>query len=196
MKILLLILALAVSCLAQQKVDNSGAEWVAPMPLRPFSTFAGGCHNGHMATASDGVPGANVYVCGLSHDWNLIAPGVAAVTPAMLGPNVLAVLTDAATVTWAIAGVLNARASLTFTAHSGSRTLNLTGLVAGGDYKLELTQDATGGEGLILGTGCVWKVASAGAGAVTLTNAASAIDLLSFTYDGANCLTTFSAHLN
>lgn len=196
MKTLLIALALAISCSAQQKVDNSLAEWSSPMPLRPFSAFAGGCHFGHMAAASDGVPGANVYICGSAHDWHLLAPGVAAVTPAMLAPSVFAVLTDAATVTWAVAGVLNAKASLTFTAHSGSRTLNVTGLVAGGDYKLELTQDTTGGEGLTLGAGCTWKVAAAGAGAVTLTNGASSIDLLSFTYDGANCLTTFSAHLN
>jgi len=36
-------------------------------------------------------------------------------------------------------------------------------------------------------------VGGGGAGAITLTNAANAIDLLTFDYDGTNCLVTFSA---
>ncbi len=107
-----------------------------------------------------------------------------------------AVQTDAATVTWAIGGALNANAVLTFTVHSGSRTLNLTGLVAGGNYQLELFQDGTGGEGLILGTGCTWKMANGGAGGVTLTNAVNALDLLTFTYDGSRCIGTLLANAN
>jgi hypothetical protein len=102
-------------------------------------------------------------------------------------PGTFATLTDGATVTWAIASAMCDNAGLTFTVHSGNRTLNLTGLVNGGSYVVWLKQDATGGEGLVLGTGCTWKVIGGGAGAVTLTATASAIDILSFTYDGANC---------
>jgi hypothetical protein len=102
-------------------------------------------------------------------------------------PGSFASQTDGATVTWAIGSLICANASLTFTVHSGSRTLNLTGLVNGGSYVIWLKQDATGGEGLTLGTGCTWKVLGGGAGAVTLSTGASAIDVLSFTYDGTNC---------
>ena len=96
--------------------------------------------------------------------------------------------TDGATVTWAIASNKCANAALTFTVHSGSRTLNLTGLVTGGSYVLKLIQDATGGENLTGGTGCTWKQAGGGGSTFTLTATASAIDILSFTYDGTNCL--------
>jgi hypothetical protein len=100
-------------------------------------------------------------------------------------------LTDSATVTWAIASVPFANADLTFTVHSGSRTLNITNPVNGGNYVLWLKQDGTGGEGLTLGTGCTWKVVNSGAGAITPSTGANAIDVLSFTYDGTNCYATF-----
>lgn len=111
-------------------------------------------------------------------------------------PNSFASQTDAATVTWAIASAKCANASLTFTVHSGSRTLNLTGLVNGGSYVLWIKQDATGGEGLTLGTGCTWKVSGGGAGAVTPSVAASAIDVLAFTYDGTNCYLNFTKNFS
>ncbi len=102
-------------------------------------------------------------------------------------PTVFNAQADAATVTWAIANAPCANASLTFTVHSGSRTLNITNPVSGGSYVIWLKQDGTGGEGLTLGTGCVWKVIGGGAGAVSLSSSASAIDILTFTYDGTNC---------
>jgi hypothetical protein len=105
-------------------------------------------------------------------------------------------LTDGATVTWAIASVAIANAGLTFTVHSGSRTLNITNPVNGGSYVLWIKQDGTGGEGLTLGTGCTWKVQNGGAGAVTPSTAASAIDVLAFTYDGTNCYATFSKNFS
>ncbi len=104
--------------------------------------------------------------------------------------------TDGSTVTWAIASHTIANASLLFTTHGGNRTLNITGPVAGGNYILRVTQDSTGGEGLILGTGCTWKVAGGGAGAITTSTGASAIDVLAFIYDGANCLATFTKNFN
>jgi len=103
-------------------------------------------------------------------------------------PGSFTAQTDGSTVTWAIASNKCANASLTFTVHSGSRTLNLTGLVTGGSYVLKLIQDGTGGENLTGGTGCTWKQAGGGGGTFTLTASASAIDVLSFTYDGTNCL--------
>ena len=89
--------------------------------------------------------------------------------------------TDAATVTWAIANAPLANASLTFTVHSGSRTLNLTGMVNGGSYVLWLKQDGTGGEGLTLGTGCTWKVSGGGTGTITPSPGPNPMDVLAWT---------------
>lgn len=115
------------------------------------------------------------------------------ITTATIAPNKMSAgtfttLTDGATVTWAIGSVLNQSATLLFTTDGGSRTLNITGPVINGNYVVRITQDGTGGEGLILGTGCTWKVINTGAGAVTLSTGANAVDILSFIYDGANCL--------
>jgi hypothetical protein len=103
---------------------------------------------------------------------------------------------DAATVTWAIGYNSTANASLTFTVHSGSRTLNITNPVNGGSYVLWIKQDGTGGEGLTLGTGCTWKVSGGGGGAITPSTGANAIDVLAFTYDGANCYANFNKNFN
>ncbi len=120
----------------------------------------------------------------------------ATVTPAKMAASTFDTQTDGATVTWAIGSVLNANAVLTFTVHSGSRTLNITNPVIGGNYVLKVIQDSTGGEGLILGTGCTWKVINGGSGAVTPSTGASALDILAFTYDGTNCLATFGKNYN
>ncbi len=99
-------------------------------------------------------------------------------------------LTDGATVTWAIGTVVVGNATLTFTTHGGARTLNLTGLVNGGIYTLKLKQDSTGGEGLTLGTGCTWLVYGGGGGAITPSTGANNVDILTWSYDGTNCLVT------
>ena len=102
-------------------------------------------------------------------------------------------LTDASTVTWALNSNPFANASLTFTVHSGSRTLNITNPVIGGSYVIKIVQDSTGGEGLTLGTGCTWKVSGGGGGAITPSTTANAIDVLAFTYDGSGaCLANFA----
>ena len=127
---------------------------------------------------------------------NVTAIGVAKVAPNMMKASTFDTQTDAATVTWTIGSVLNAQATLTFTVHSGSRTLNITNPVVGGNYKLKLVQDGTGGEGLTLGTGCTWLVSGGGGGAITPSTGANAVDLMNFTYDGANCLLVFSKTFN
>lgn len=116
------------------------------------------------------------------------------VVPPALQLYPFSALTDGATVSWNTAGANNA--TLLFTAHSGSRTLNVSNLISGGSYVLKLTQDSTGGEGLTLGTGCTWKVSVSGSGfsgsTVTPVSAANGIDVLAFTYDGSLCLATFN----
>jgi hypothetical protein len=111
-------------------------------------------------------------------------------------PGAFTAQTDAATVTWVLTNQLCENASLTFTVHSGSRTLNLTGPVTGGSYVIWLKQDGTGGEGLTLGTGCTWKVITGGAGAISLTASANAVDVLAFTYDGTNCYANIGKNYN
>ncbi len=75
-------------------------------------------------------------------------------------------------------------------------------MVAGGNYILSITQDGTGSRTLTLGTGGTggcshWYVSGGGGGAITLTSAAGATDLLGWKYDGTNCWailnTNFSA---
>lgn len=102
-------------------------------------------------------------------------------------PGAVTTLTDGATVTWAIGANMCANAYLTFTTHGGSRTLVLTGMEASGNYVMNIQQDGTGGEGLTLSTGCTWKVAGGGGGAITPSTGAGAIDVLTWWYDGTNC---------
>lgn len=117
---------------------------------------------------------------------------------AFCSPGAFASLTDGATITWAINSVQCAYAKITFGVHSGSRTLNITGVVNGGSYGLEIIQDATGGEDLILGSGCTgaWLVSFNGGGTIATTHSASAHDFLGFTYDGANCIANYDPQAN
>jgi hypothetical protein len=96
------------------------------------------------------------------------------------------VLTDGATVTWAFGGdrVRNAVVTL-----GGNRTLDITGEVDGCTGVLIVKQDGTGSRTLALPGSS--KVVGGGAGAVTLTTTASAVDIISFYYDGTNFWWTY-----
>lgn len=95
-------------------------------------------------------------------------------------------LTDGATITWAFGGdrVRNAVVTL-----GGNRTLSITGAVSGSTGVLIVKQDGTGSRTLTLPGSS--KVVGGGAGAVTLTTTASAVDILSFYYDGTNFWWTY-----
>lgn len=83
------------------------------------------------------------------------------------------------TLSWVIDKGFNASVTLT-----GNRTLAI-GMLSAGDYGvLKVKQDSSGGHSLTLPAGS--KVSNGGAGAVTLTSSANAIDILSFYYDGTN----------
>lgn len=110
-------------------------------------------------------------------------------------PGAFSSQTDGATVTWALNSMC-ANSSIVFTAHGGSRTLNLTGVVDGGSYVLYIQQDGTGGEGLTLGTGCTWKVSNGGSGAITPSTGANAVDVLAFSVKGSTCLANFTKNFN
>jgi hypothetical protein len=96
-------------------------------------------------------------------------------------------LTDGATITWTVAGLINS-AVVTL---GGNRTLAFSGLTAGMTGTLVVKQDGSGSRTLTLPSGTTNKVINAGAGAVVLTTAASAIDVLTFTYDGTNVYWTY-----
>jgi hypothetical protein len=115
--------------------------------------------------------------------------------PAVTYPPYTAV-TDGAPITWAIASASLANGTITLGHLTATRALNITNPLTGGFYTLIIKQDSTGGAALTLGTGCVWKVAGGGLGAFTLTTAASAIDILTFTYDGTNCYASVQPNFN
>jgi len=102
-------------------------------------------------------------------------------------------LTDGATITWAIGSAPYANSKVTI---AGNRTLNITNPVNGGQYTVNITQDATGSRTLTLGSGCTWKIVNGGAGAITLTTTANATDILTFTYDGTSCYGTLGKNFN
>ena len=101
-------------------------------------------------------------------------------------------LTFASTTTWTIASAPQASAYVLLT---GNTTLQIATPLSGGTYVLLLQQDSTGGRTVTLGsTGCTWKVANGGGGAITPSAAASATDVLTFFYDGVtgNCYANFA----
>jgi hypothetical protein len=92
------------------------------------------------------------------------------------------VLTDAATVTWTmLTGQVTQNAIVTL---AGNRTLAFAGIAAGMNGTLIVKQDATGSRTLALPAGS--KVIGGGAGLISLSITANAIDLLTWIYDGAN----------
>lgn len=105
-----------------------------------------------------------------------------------------ATVTDASPIAWTLNGAVNGTVTLNHA--TATRALNVSGLTSGTFYSLIVKQDATGGAAMTLGTGCTWKVSNAGAGAIALSAAANAIDVLSFTYDGTNCYASIQNNFN
>jgi len=106
------------------------------------------------------------------------------------------VVTDASPIAWSLGSAVVTNGIVTLNHSTSTRALNLTNLVNGGFYTLVIKQDSTGGALMTLGTGCTWKVSGGGAGAITLSSAANAIDALAFTYDGTNCYANLSTNFN
>lgn len=109
-----------------------------------------------------------------------VNPNAAAISPAF------EVLTDGATITWALDSdrVRNAVVTL-----GGNRTLDITGEVDGCTGVLIVKQDGTGSRTLALPGSS--KVVGGGAGAITLTTTANAVDIISFYYDGSSFWWTY-----
>lgn len=98
-------------------------------------------------------------------------------------------LTDGATITYNIASGYNAKVTL-----GGNRTLSITNVAAGDYGTLIVIQDGSGSKTLTLPAGS--KVISGGAGAITLTTTANAIDVLSWFYDGTTYYWTYGKNYN
>jgi hypothetical protein len=88
-------------------------------------------------------------------------------------------LTDATTIIFDVSAGYNARIIL-----GGNRTLSISNAQAGEYYKLSVVQDAVGARTLALPNGS--KVINGGNGALTLTAAANAVDILMFYFDGTS----------
>ena len=126
--------------------------------------------------------------------WQTVPTGTVSVASGGTGNSSLAfvTLTDAATVTWSVSGLVN-NAIITL---GGNRTLAFSGLTNGMTGTIIVKQDATGGRTLALPSVCANKVISGGSGTLVLSTAASAIDMLTFTYDGTNCYWTYGKNFN
>lgn len=99
--------------------------------------------------------------------------------------------TCAGTQNWDTALSSFASATLTTT---GTCTLTVSGLALNGNYTLTVKQGGSGT--LSLGTGCSWKVSGGGNGIVSQSSATNAQDILSFVYDGTNCVATYAKNFN
>ena len=102
------------------------------------------------------------------------------VSPYVPAVKTFGTLVDAATIVWDYTDGYNAQVTL-----GGNRILGTPSSVVNGDYgTLKIIQDVTGGRTLTLPA--TFKVVNAGAGAITLTAAANAVDILTWTYDGTD----------
>ena len=118
--------------------------------------------------------------------------GTLGVTGAVTAPqfsSTVQTLTDGSTITFNANSGSNAVVTL-----GGNRTLAFSNVVAGTYYTLRVIQDGTGSRTLAMPSGS--KVINGGAGAVTLSTAASAVDLLTFYYDGTNYWITYGNTYN
>jgi hypothetical protein len=98
-------------------------------------------------------------------------------------------LSSGATVTWDMSNGINASVTL-----GGNSTLAISGAVNGMVGVIKIVQDATGSRTLALPANSL--VINGGAGAITLTTTASAVDVLSFIYDGTDFLWTYGVNYN
>jgi hypothetical protein len=174
----------------------AAADVVAALATDTVNSSSYGYHTGSGGDSTCPTPTASVtYHCQKAGVEQVSVSG-AAYVPVVNFTPAPSTLTDGATVTWAIGSNPLANSVLTLVHTTGTRALNLTGLVSGGNYVVVLKQDATGSALLTLGTGCTWKVSGGGAGAVTLSTSANSVDVLAFYYDGASCYANLNKNFN
>lgn len=117
--------------------------------------------------------------------------GIGTGSTGILAPA-FATLTDGATITLTCdSSKTTQNATVTL---GGNRTLAISGAVNGMTGVLIVKQDATGSRTLTLPA--TSKVVGGGAGTVTLTATAAAVDILTWVYDGSNYYWTYGTNFN
>lgn len=101
-------------------------------------------------------------------------------------------LTDSPSVTLATAGAPMSAFILPLSSSLQSRTVNVTGLVSGARFALQITPTPKIQQTITMGTGCTWKLIPEQSGLMTLPSLmiwdnSSSPALIIGTYDGTNC---------
>jgi hypothetical protein len=112
------------------------------------------------------------------------------------GASAYGKVTDASPIAWDLVSGAATNGVVTLDHTTATRALNISNPANGGFYTLVIKQDGTGGALMTLGTGCTWKVINGGAGAIVLSAAANAIDILTFSYDATNCYASLQSNFN
>lgn len=172
----------------QSDITNLVSDLAAKANTSSLATVAtSGAYNDLSGKPSLGTAAAlNVAASGNAASGEVVKGNDGRLTDARTPTNdpapAFATLTDGATVTWAFTSPqLIGNATVTL---GGNRTLAITGVTAGASGVLKVVQDGSGNRTLTLPAGS--KVINGGAGAVSLSTAAGAIDILAFVYDGTN----------
>lgn len=180
----------------------AGTDYVAPggnIGAGTATTQSAGDNDTSIATTAfvQGELASSRSDTALAGSWNGVT-GVAPTKNAVYHGIVAAVAptfateADGATITWtadALKAVQNSTVTL-----AGNRNLAMSGWVNGQTGVLIVKQDATGSRTLALPASS--KVINGGSGAITLTTAANAIDILTVVYDGTNYFWTHGKNFN
>lgn len=181
-------------------VTTSGGENL-PTPTTLGNTLFAFSYSNHNPTCIDTITPAGGYTiqgnstlsvnpnifCRVSVDPNSVANWLADCTTAGTsgsGSTPFTTLTDAATINWSVSGA-SSNAEVTL---GGNRSLSISGASNGWKGTLLVSQDGTGSRTLSLPSG--FYVSGGGAGAISLTATAHAIDKVDMTYDGTNFYVT------
>lgn len=173
---------LATGDLVLAPYQTAGAEngiyVVGTTPARhsEFDTYDE--HPGSLIVVEEGTVNADTFWLCTSNLGGTLDTTAIAFEPLNLATETL---TDGATITWTFIGKESRAAQVTL---GGNRTLAITGAVDPASGVLYVTQDGTGSRTLTLPANS--KVIGGGAGAVTLTTTAGAVDILSFVKRGSN----------
>jgi hypothetical protein len=102
-------------------------------------------------------------------------------------------LSDGSPITWATSSQIFNNAAVALNHSISSRALNVTGMIAGGQYNLKLVQDSTGGAVVTLGSGCSWVVNNVSTTALGLATTGNLVNDISWIYDGTYCFVDTTA---
>ena len=190
-------LAISLSFMAQAQpttVTSATTNWTVGNPPGGVGVACGNSNQGYLTTLGQIVTCDN----GVWTVFSLLG-GLAGVptSATFLGSNSsrqlisatpqASTLTDASTVAWSATPV-SFLAVLNLTAIAGNTRLLAVTVSIAGHYAVELFQPVGAGQSITLTCNSnPFKIGNGGAGVVTLTNTANAMDKLTFDYDGANC---------